>query len=155
MIQLTYGVRIFVATDPMDFRKDHDGLAAVVQSHLKRHPFDGAIYVFRANRADWLKLIYWDGSGLVTKHDRNALAVVERMIHHSATAAPSLVVSLALSTPLVATGIRCACQSHASQNLSAVQRSDDRRSGHIVGPARSCPRKGYPHQLAPRALCVA
>jgi len=30
----------------------------------------GAVYVFRAKRADRLKLIYWDGSGLVMSYKR-------------------------------------------------------------------------------------
>ena len=27
-------------------------------------PFDGAVYVFRAKRADRVKLVYWDGTGV-------------------------------------------------------------------------------------------
>ncbi|WP_143273732.1 IS66 family insertion sequence element accessory protein TnpB, partial [Bradyrhizobium canariense] len=27
-------------------------------------PFSGAVYVFRAKRADRIKLIFWDGTGL-------------------------------------------------------------------------------------------
>ncbi len=65
MIALSHNVRIFLASDPVDFRKGHDGLAALVQSQLRQKPFDGSVYVFRAKRADRLKLIYWDGSGLV------------------------------------------------------------------------------------------
>ena len=65
MIHPSYGVQIFIAVKPVDFRKGHDGLAALVQSHLKKDPFNGAGYVFRAKRADRLKLIYWDGMGLV------------------------------------------------------------------------------------------
>ena len=65
MIHPTHGVKIYMATKPVDFRKGHDGLAALVQSHLHQKLFDGAVYVFRAKRADRLKLIYWDGSGLV------------------------------------------------------------------------------------------
>jgi len=65
MIHPSHGVNIYVATKPVDFRKGHDGLAALVQSHLRKKPFDGAVYVFRAKRADRLKLIYWDGTGLV------------------------------------------------------------------------------------------
>ena len=57
MIHPSHGVKIFVATKPVDFRKGHDGLAALVQSHLKMRPFDGAVYVFRAKRADRLKMI--------------------------------------------------------------------------------------------------
>lgn len=70
MIYPSQSVRIFVATKPVDFRKGHDGLAALVQSHLHMQPFDGAIYVFRAKRADRLKLIYWDGTGLVMAYKR-------------------------------------------------------------------------------------
>ena len=42
-----------------------DGLAALVKEELKADPFGGVIYVFRAKRADRLKLIFWDGTGLV------------------------------------------------------------------------------------------
>ena len=54
----------------VDFRKGHDDLAALVQSHLQKKPFDGAIYVFRAKRADRLKMIWWDGTGLVMAYKR-------------------------------------------------------------------------------------
>ena len=58
-------VRILVATQPVDFRKGHDGLAALVQAALKEDPFTGTVFVFRAKRADRLKLLFWDGTGLV------------------------------------------------------------------------------------------
>lgn len=70
MIHPSHGVHIFVATKPVGFRKGHDGLASLVQSHLKKRPFDGAVYVFRAKRADRLKMICWDGSGLVMAYKR-------------------------------------------------------------------------------------
>src|SRR5512132_490704 len=57
-------VRVLVATKPVDFRKGMDGLAALVKEHLGEDPFSGAIYVFRAKRADRVKLLYWDGSGV-------------------------------------------------------------------------------------------
>ena len=38
-----------MASDPVDFRKGHDGLAALVQSHLHQKPFDGSVYVFHAS----------------------------------------------------------------------------------------------------------
>lgn len=41
-----------------------DGLAAVVQGQLRLDPFCGAVFVFRAKRADRVKLLVWDGSGL-------------------------------------------------------------------------------------------
>lgn len=57
-------VRVLVATKPVDFRKGMDGLAALVQEYLKADPFSGTVFVFRAKRADRVKLIWWDGSGL-------------------------------------------------------------------------------------------
>ncbi|MBU3029699.1 IS66 family insertion sequence element accessory protein TnpB [Paracoccus marinaquae] len=63
-------LRILVATRPVDFRKGHDGLAALVQSVLRKDPFTGTVFVFRSRRADRLKLLYWDGSGLVLTYKR-------------------------------------------------------------------------------------
>jgi hypothetical protein len=51
-------VRILVATQPVDFRKGHDGLTALVQSVLRKDPFTGTVFVFRARRMDRLKLLY-------------------------------------------------------------------------------------------------
>lgn len=42
-----------------------DGLVAHVANHFELDPFDGAVYVFRSRRADRLKLLVWDGTGLV------------------------------------------------------------------------------------------
>jgi transposase len=64
VIGLAGGVRVMVATRPVDFRKGAEGLAALVREEMKSDPFSGAVYVFRAKRADRVKLIYWDGTGL-------------------------------------------------------------------------------------------
>ena len=37
-------VRILVATQPVDFRKGHDGLAAQVASVLNEDPFTGTVF---------------------------------------------------------------------------------------------------------------
>ena len=47
MMMPSHRVRILVATQPVDFRKGHDGLAALVQSALKEDPFTGPVFVFR------------------------------------------------------------------------------------------------------------
>jgi transposase len=59
------GVRILIATQPIDFRKGGDGLAAVAQHVLGEDPFSGTVIVFRARRGDRVKLLVWDGTGLV------------------------------------------------------------------------------------------
>jgi transposase len=59
------GVRVLVAARPVDFRKGMDGLAAVAKETLAQDPFSGTVLVFRAKRADRVKLLFWDGSGLL------------------------------------------------------------------------------------------
>ena len=58
-------VRVMVATKPVDFRKGAEGLAALVREVIQDDPFCGVVYVFRAKRADRIKLIFWDGTGVV------------------------------------------------------------------------------------------
>jgi transposase len=58
-------VRVLLATKPVDFRKGMDGLAALVQEQLRTDPYSGVIYLFRAKRADRVKLLFWDGTGTV------------------------------------------------------------------------------------------
>ena len=64
MIGPTGAVRVMVATKPVDFRKGAEGLAALVREEMRADPFSGAVYVFRAKRADRVKLIFWDGTGV-------------------------------------------------------------------------------------------
>ncbi len=63
-------LRILVATRAIDFRKGHDGLMSVVQHELGCDPFDGTVYVFRAKRIDRVKIVFWDGTGLVLTYKR-------------------------------------------------------------------------------------
>ena len=64
MIGLGSAVRVMVSTRPVDFRKGAEGLAALVREEMKSDPFSGVVYVFRAKRADRVKLVYWDGTGV-------------------------------------------------------------------------------------------
>jgi len=65
MIAASASVKVMVATKPVDFRKGADGLAALVRGQLRHDPFSGTIFVFRSKRSDRLKILVWDGSGLV------------------------------------------------------------------------------------------
>lgn len=55
--------RIVLASRPVDFRKGPDGLTALVRD-AGADPFNGALNVFRAKRADRVKIVWWDGTGL-------------------------------------------------------------------------------------------
>ena len=65
MIAVPAGMRVLVATKPVDFRRGADSLAALVREQLKHDPFSGTLFIFRSKRADRLKILAWDGSGLV------------------------------------------------------------------------------------------
>ena len=70
MISPAGGLRVYVATRPTDFRKGIDGLALVVQETMGLDPFSGAAFVFRAKRADRIKVLVWDQTGIVLVHKR-------------------------------------------------------------------------------------
>ena len=65
MIAPPTGMKVLVATKPIDFRKGANGLAALIKDEMRADPFSGVIFVFRAKRADRIKLLYWDGTGVV------------------------------------------------------------------------------------------
>jgi len=63
MLQLTPHSRIFVATEPVDFRKGMDGLAAVCRRVLGANPLSGALYVCRNRAGTTRKILWYDGQG--------------------------------------------------------------------------------------------
>jgi transposase len=65
VIPVPPGMRVLIATRPVDFRKGADSLAALAKETLAQDPFSGAVLVFRSRRADRIKILVWDGSGLV------------------------------------------------------------------------------------------
>ena len=64
MIAVAAGVKVLVATKPVDFRKGADGLVALVREALGHDPFSETLFIFRSKRADRLKILAWD-AGLV------------------------------------------------------------------------------------------
>jgi transposase len=63
MLQLTPQSRLFVATEPVDFRNGIDGLAAVCRRALGDHPLSGALSVFRNRAGTPLQILCSDGQG--------------------------------------------------------------------------------------------
>jgi len=58
------GVRIYVATMPVDMRKSVDGLVEVVRSFLGHDPLSGSMFVFRNRAGHMLKILWWDQDGV-------------------------------------------------------------------------------------------
>ena len=102
MIPVPPGVRVLVWSAPVDFRAGMDRLAALVQVTLSRDPFAGDVFVFRSRRSDRVKLLLYDGTGLILITKRLEAGrftwppVTEGVVRLSAL---QLSVLLALGTP--------------------------------------------------------
>lgn len=79
MLSLPGSVSIFACTTPVDFRKQHDGLVALVRDQLGTDPFDGSIFVFFNRRRDRIKLLLWDGNGFWLLYKRLESGTYERL----------------------------------------------------------------------------
>jgi transposase len=65
MIGLPAGTRVWLVAGVTDMRKGFDGLAALVQTALAANPFCGHVFVFRGRRGDIVKVLWFDGQGLM------------------------------------------------------------------------------------------
>jgi transposase len=65
VITLRPGLKVLVAAQPIDFRKGVHGLVALVAAALDSDPYCGNVFVFRSKRADRLKILAWDGTGMI------------------------------------------------------------------------------------------
>jgi transposase len=70
MLSFPPAVRIWLALAPADLRKGFDALAELVRQHLRDDPLSGHVFVFRNQRSDRVKLLYWDEDGFVIVYKR-------------------------------------------------------------------------------------
>src|ERR1700683_1985218 len=60
-----FGSSLLVSASPVDFRRGMDSLAMLVTDTLRGDPFCGDLFLFRSKRSDRVKILAWDGTGLV------------------------------------------------------------------------------------------
>jgi transposase len=65
MIGLPAHTRVWIAAGHTDMRKGFNGLAALVQTTLADNPYSGHVFVFRGRRGHILKVLWFDGQGLL------------------------------------------------------------------------------------------
>lgn len=65
MLSFHSHLKVFVATAPCDLRLSFNGLWAAAQEQLGENPRDGALFVFGNRRRNRLKVLYFDGTGVV------------------------------------------------------------------------------------------
>ena len=61
MIQIGPRSKVYVATQPVDFRKGFSGLSNIVTNTINRDPLSGHFFVFRNKRGTSVKIICFDG----------------------------------------------------------------------------------------------
>ena len=70
MLTFPQSVRIYAALDPVDMRKSHHGLAAIVRDQLELDPLSGHLVVFTNKRGNLLKILFFDRTGLALLYKR-------------------------------------------------------------------------------------
>lgn len=55
--------KIWLYRNPIDFRKQIDGLVLLVADQLKLDPTSGQIFIFRNRYGNKIKLLWWDENG--------------------------------------------------------------------------------------------
>lgn len=63
-------LRAYVCTEPIDMRKQIDGLADLVVSTFGADPFSGHVFVFLGKRRNKVKLLWWDRHGFFLLYKR-------------------------------------------------------------------------------------
>ena len=64
MLSLPSAVKIYLAVEPVDMRKQFNGLWSLAELKLREDPRLGALFVFTNKNRDRLKMLYWDGTGV-------------------------------------------------------------------------------------------
>lgn len=70
MLTLTGSVAVYLATAPVDMRRGHDGLCALVRNQLGLDLYTGSLFVFLGKRLDRCKILFWDRGGFVVYYKR-------------------------------------------------------------------------------------
>lgn len=65
MLSMSGNARIFLYQKPVDLRKGFEGLNALLEATVRDELLSGAYFAFLNKRKDRIKVLYWDGDGLV------------------------------------------------------------------------------------------
>lgn len=64
------GVEVFVAVEPVDMRLGFERLGGLVRERMAREPKSKALFVFFGKRRQTVKVLTWDGTGMVLWYKR-------------------------------------------------------------------------------------
>lgn len=69
MLSFPPSVRVYLASEPVDMRRGHDGLFAIVRS-WDLDPYSGHLFAFVGKRKDRVKVLVWDRGGFLLLYKR-------------------------------------------------------------------------------------
>lgn len=68
---LPSSVKVYLAVEPVDMRRGHDGLGALVRASYGTELLHGGhLFVFLGKRLDRCKILFWDRGGFVIYYKR-------------------------------------------------------------------------------------
>ena len=59
------GIEVYLCVEPVDFRRQINGLATLVQDTLAMNPFSAKLFAFTNRRRNQCRLLVWERNGFV------------------------------------------------------------------------------------------
>jgi transposase len=70
MLTIPANARLFLCQVPVNMRKSFEGLSALVEQMFPGELLSGAFFIFLSRQRNHMKVLYWDGDGLVIFYKR-------------------------------------------------------------------------------------
>ncbi len=67
---IAHGLPIYVALEPVDMRLGIERLGALVRERMYAEPRSKALFVFVSKRGHSMKVLTWDGTGMIVIHKK-------------------------------------------------------------------------------------
>ncbi len=67
---IPHGIPIYVALEPVDMRMGFERLAGLVRERMQREPRTRALFAFIGKRGNSMKILTYDGTGVVLVHKK-------------------------------------------------------------------------------------
>jgi transposase len=67
---IAHGLPVYVALEPVDMRFGYERLGGIVRERMQAEPRSRALFVFVGKRGHTMKVLTWDGSGVIVVHKK-------------------------------------------------------------------------------------
>ena len=67
---IAHGLPVYVALAPVDMRLGYERLGGLVRERMQAEPRSRALFVFVGKRGHTMKVLTWDGTGVIVIHKK-------------------------------------------------------------------------------------